>query len=149
MEIVIKEIKASELDLLENLAIEIQSEGFNFVQRTIFEWENGINNFKKKGEILFGIFTSDLCIGLGGLNVDPFIVNPHVGRVRHVYISQKYRRNGLGSLLLKKIINNSTKHFKLLRLYADNQIASSFYKSLGFKQSIGIKVTHTLKLQKK
>lgn len=145
MEIVIKKINASDLDLLENLAIEAQSEGYNFVNRTINEWKSGLNDFTKKGETLFGIFISDLCIGFGGLNVDPYIDNPLIGRVRHVYISQKYRRKGLGTLLMKKIICISAKHFKLLRLYTDNSKASSFYKTLGFKESIGVKVTHTLK----
>jgi N-acetylglutamate synthase-like GNAT family acetyltransferase len=145
MELVIKQIKASDLDLLENLAIEAQSEGFNFVQRTIDEWKSGLNDFTKKGEILFGIFISDLCIGLGGLNLDPYIDDPRIGRVRHVFVSPKYRRKGLGTKLLKKIIYNSAKHFEILRLYTDNPIASSFYNSLGFKQTDGIKVTHILK----
>jgi GNAT superfamily N-acetyltransferase len=145
MNILIKQIKASNLDLLENLVTEAQSEGFGFVKRTIFEWKSGLNDFSKKGEILFGIFLSDLCIGLGGLNVDPYIDNPRIGRVRHVYISRKYRRKGLGSLLLNKIIYKSADHFELLRLYTDNPIASAFYESLGFKQSFGVKVTHIFK----
>ena len=105
-----------------------------------------MNDFSKYGEILFGIFISDMCIGIGGLNIDPFVNNSKIGRIRHVYISQKYRRKGYASLLMRKIIKFAAKHFKLLRLYTENPIASSFYKSLGFIQSNSIKVTHVLQL---
>ena len=141
----IKKIKDSSIGLLEILANEANSEGYRFVQRTIDEWRNCINTFSKKGEILFGIFISDLCVGIGGLNVDPFINNPNIGRVRHVYISQKYRRKGLATLLLRKIIQIAVKHFELLRLYTENPNASSFYESLGFIESKAEKETHILK----
>jgi len=55
----IKQIKDSSIDLLELLANEANSEDYRFVQRTIDEWRNCINDFSKKGEILFGIFISD------------------------------------------------------------------------------------------
>ncbi len=141
----IRKIKDSSIGLLEILANEANSEGYRFVQRTIDEWRNYINKFSKKGEILFGIFISDLCVGIGGLNVDPFINDPNIGRIRHVYISQKYRRKGLATLLLRKIIQIAAMHFELLRLYTENPNASSFYESLGFIESKAEKKTHILK----
>jgi len=145
MKIEIKKIIHSNLCLLKNLAVEAQSEGYNFVQRAVDEYKSGMNDFSKKGEILFGIFISNLCIGIGGLNVDPYIKDPSVGRIRHVYISQNHRRKGFATLLLKKIIRIAGKHFEILRLFTDIPNASSFYESLGFVQSNGIKVTHKLK----
>lgn len=141
----IKQIKDSSIDLFELLANEANSEGYRFVQRTIDEWKNGINDFSKKGEILFGIFVSDLCIGVGGLNVDPYIDDPNIGRIRHVFISLKYRRKSLATLLLRKIIQIGAKHFELLRLYTENPNASSFYESLGFIESKAEKETHIFK----
>ena len=104
-----------------------------------------MNDFSKEGEILLGIFISNLCIGIGGLNVDPYIEDPIIGRIRHVYISQKHRRKGLATLLLKKIIRMAAKDFKILHLYTNIPNASSLYESLGFVPSSGIKVTHILK----
>ena len=141
----INQITESNLDFINPLAIEAQSEGYGFVQRTIDEWKSGINNFSKKGEILFGIFTSNSCIGIGGLNVDPYINDPSIGRIRHIFISQKYRRKGLATLLLNRIIHLASDHFKLLRLYANNPSASLFYESNGFTESKAEKVTHILK----
>jgi len=141
----IKKIKDSSIGLLEILANEANSEGYRFVQRTIDEWKNDINIFSKKGEILFGIFISDLCIGIDGLNVDPYIDDPNIGRIRHVFISLKYRRKSLATLLLRKIIQIGAKHFELLHLYTENPNASSFYESLVFIESKAEKETHILK----
>jgi GNAT superfamily N-acetyltransferase len=146
MELEIKKIKSSDLSFLRDLAVEAQSEGYNFVQRAIDEWKCNINDFSKKGEVLFGIFISNLCIGIGGLNVDSYIENPSVGRIRHVYISQKHRRKGFATLLLRKIITSARNHFEILRIYTANPSTSPFYESLGFVESKGVKVTHILKM---
>jgi len=145
MKIEIKQIKDLNIGLLENLAIEAHIEGYNFVQRAIDEWKSGLNDFSKKGEILFGIFMSNLCIGIGGLNIDPYIENLSIGRIRRVYISQEHRRRGFATLLLRRIIDIAWNHFELLRLYTDIPNASSLYESLGFIPSNGFKVSHILK----
>jgi len=145
MKIEIKQITDLNIGLLEKLAVEAHIEGHKFVQRAIDEWKSGLNNFSKKGEILFGIFISKICEGIGGLNIDPFIENPSIGRIRHVYISQDHRRKGFATLLLRKIIHIASKHFELLRLYTGIPNASSFYESLGFIPSKGFKMLHILK----
>ncbi|KAA3604059.1 MAG: GNAT family N-acetyltransferase [Calditrichaeota bacterium] len=136
------QITTQNLHTLKPLAEEAELEGHNFVQRTILEWKSGKNDFSKKGEILFGIFDSDLCIGIGGLNIDPYVNDEKLGRVRHLYISKKYRRMGLATRLLEKIISFAQNHFTRLRLYTDNPSAALFYESLGFVKSNGIKETH-------
>jgi GNAT superfamily N-acetyltransferase len=148
MKVEIKQITDSSFGLLKNLAIEAYSEGYSFVRRAIDDWKSGINDFSKEGEILLGIFLSNSCIGIGGLNIDPYIEDPGIGRVRHVYISQKHRRKGFATVLLRRIINMAVENFEMLRLYTDIPNAGSFYESLGFIQSSGIKVTHILKILK-
>jgi GNAT superfamily N-acetyltransferase len=149
MDIEIKQINVSLIRSLELLAVEAQFEGFNFVRRTIDEWKSGMNCFSKKGEILFGIFTSNLCIGIGGLNIDPYIDDPSIGRIRHLYISQEHPRKGLATLLLKKIIKTAATYFETVRLFTNNPEASLFYESMGFDHSNSIKETHILKDLKK
>jgi GNAT superfamily N-acetyltransferase len=141
----IKQITERNLDFINPLAIEAQSEGYGFVQRTIDEWNSGINTFSKRGEILFGIFILNSCMGIGGLNVDPYIDDPSIGRIRHLYISRSYRRKGLATQLLNKIILLASKHFNLLRLYTENPSASLFYESIGFTEYRAKKVTHILR----
>ena len=149
MDVEIRQIDVSLIDLLEKLTVEAQLEGFNFVRRTIDEWKGGTNDFSKKGEILFGIFISNLCIGIGGLNVDPYIDDPCIGRIRHLYISQEHRRKGLATLLLQKIIKTATLNFEKIRLYTNNPEATSFYESMGYNHSNGVKESHILKGLKK
>ena len=129
MKFKINQITEFNLDFINPLANEAQFEGYGFVQRTIDEWKSGINTFSKDGEILFGIFISNSCIGIGGLNVDPYIDDPSIGR----------------TLLLNKIIRLASEHFKLLRLYTENPAASSFYESIGFLGINADKVTHVLR----
>ncbi len=136
------QVTTQNLHSLKPLAKKAELEGHNFVQRTILEWESGKNDFSKKGEILFGIFDSDLCVGIGGLNIDPYVNDSSLGRVRHLYISKNYRRMGLATQLIEKIIEVAQKHFTRLRLYTDNPSAALFYESLGFVKSNGIKETH-------
>jgi GNAT superfamily N-acetyltransferase len=143
MEFEIKQISKFNLGSLESLAKEAQSEGYGFVQKTIDEWKNGINDFSKQGETLFGIFLSNLCIGIGGLNVDPYIDDPRTGRIRHMYISQKHRNKGFAKLLMKKIMKIAINHFKKIRLLTTNPMAASLYESLGFaKTTSGVNVSH-------
>lgn len=145
MKFEIIQINDTNLESINFLAIEAQAEDYSFVQRTIDEWKSGINTFSKRGEILFGIFVSNSCIGIGGLNVDPYINDPSIGRIRHVFISKKYRDKGLATRLLNRIICLASEHFKLLRLYTENPIAASFYESIGFREIKAEKATHVLR----
>ena len=45
--------------------------GYNFLQRTIDDWYNGVNKFDKPGEKLWGLFIGKDLIGVGGLNKIP------------------------------------------------------------------------------
>ncbi|MFC0273687.1 GNAT family N-acetyltransferase [Metabacillus herbersteinensis] len=64
---------------------------------------------------------------MGGLNIDPFSNEPNIGRLRRFYVSREYRRNGLGSLLLKKIIYEAKNYFKVLVLQTDTEQADTSY----------------------
>jgi ribosomal protein S18 acetylase RimI-like enzyme len=149
MEFEIKQISEINLGSLEPLAIEAQSEGYGFVQKTINEWKGDINKFSKNGEVLFGFYINDLCIGIGGLNIDPYINDPRTGRIRHVYISQKHRRKGYAKLLLRKIMRIAKNHFDTIRLLTKNPAAAFLYESFGFsKTNKGINVSHILSVDR-
>jgi len=136
----VKEINDNNIDSLNELVEESMKENINFVKRTVNEWKSGKNNFSKKGEKLWGLFLQNKCIAIGGLNIDPYIENNEgsIGRVRHVYVAQKYRGFDLSRVIMKLIMEEAKKNFKILRLSTQNPIAASLYESLGFKKEVDI-----------
>ncbi len=149
MEFNIKTINKENLDLLAGLADEAKNEGFNLVQKTIDEWVNGANRFSKVGEILWGVFYNGQCVGLGGLNIDPYAGDSKVGRVRHLYVSKEFRNRRIAAGLLERIIERSKDFFTVLRVSTHkpgtaNPEADKFYEFMGFAKADGEKQTHIL-----
>ncbi len=115
-------------------------EGFGMITRMRKDWESGTNRFDREGEILLGSFRADVLIGIGGLNRDPYINDPRIGRLRHLYVMKNERRHGIGRSLVEGILRYATGHFDSVRLWTER--AASFYDCLGFDRVSGPKVTH-------
>ncbi|WBX82318.1 GNAT family N-acetyltransferase [Virgibacillus salarius] len=101
--------------------------------REVTDYKNGNNTFTNFGEGLFGVFDEGgILIAIGGLNNDPFSNEQSIGRLRRFYVSKSYRRNGIGSLLLKKIILEAKQYYQILVLHTDTEQGDKFYVSFGF-----------------
>ncbi len=144
MTYILKKINTERIVFIEDLARESELEGFRFVRRTLLEWNSAKNNFSKKGESFYGVFYEDECIAIGGLNIDPYVDDPDLGRVRHLYVSKKHRRNGVAKLLLTEIIKAAKGNFKQVRLYTPSEVASQLYESFGFSKSSKEHESHIL-----
>ncbi len=134
---------------LNRLVIQSKEEGFRFVERLVNEYENGTNTFNQRGEGLFGVANEEgLLIAIGGLNKDPFSDEKFVGRLRRFYVSKEYRRNGVGSFLVKRIVAEAKKHYKILVLHTDTEQADTFYTTIGFsKGNLYPNSTHVINLK--
>jgi GNAT superfamily N-acetyltransferase len=122
-------------DDLNTLMQESKEEGFRFVDRLMNDYKNGTNNFMKPGEALYGIFNNEnMLVAVGGINIDPFSTEDNIGRLRRFYVNKGNRREGIGSLLLQKIINDARNNFKVLVLKTDTEQADKFYTSFGFSK---------------
>ena len=73
-------------------------------------------------------------VAIGGLNKDPFSNGQYIGRLRRFYVDKEYRRSGIGSLLVKKIINEAKRFYKILVLHTDTDQADHFYKGESLSQ---------------
>jgi GNAT superfamily N-acetyltransferase len=127
---------------------ESKKDGFRFLERLMNDYNNGTNTFNKPGEILYGVFTTNggLTV-IAGLNIDPYSGKQKIGRVRRFYVSKEYRRNGIGKMLLEKIMSFAKDFYAILVLHTDTKQADDFYTSLGFlKESIFPNTTHYKKL---
>lgn len=123
---------------------ESKDEGFRFIERLVNDYKNGINTFHHPGESLYGVFNKDgVLVAVGGLNINPFSTEENFGRLRRFYVSRDYRRNGLGSLLLERIIFEAKHHFNVIVLHTDTEQADHFYQAFGFiKEARFPKTTH-------
>jgi GNAT superfamily N-acetyltransferase len=145
----IVEITDSNISFLQPLADEALADGDKFIQKTIDEWKSGANTFSKGGENFWAIIIGNEYIACGGLNQDPYTEDKAVGRVRHVYVLKKYRRQGYSKILLNLIIEQAKKHFSSLRLSTYNPVAALMYQSLGFEKVNEHKETHIIRDLKK
>lgn len=130
------------------LVEESRLEGFWMLVRLADGWEGGRNRFSRRGETLLAAWSDKGLAGVCGLNVDPYAELRREGRVRHLYVRQDQRRTGVGTLLLKAIIDKARLHFPVLNVRAPDG-ASAFYEALGFKPVQGDEfVTHRMTLKK-
>ena len=99
------------------------------------------------GEALYAAYAGDQMVGVGGLNVDPYIDDSGAGRVRHLYVLADWRGRGVGRGLMQQIVDEARGHFSMLTLRTFNPDAARFYVAIGFEAVSDVEsVTHRLVL---
>jgi GNAT superfamily N-acetyltransferase len=134
---------------LEFLALveESRLEGYWMLVRLLDGWRDGRNRFRRRGEMLVAAWQDGALAGAAGLNVDPYVEGRREGRVRHLYVAAAHRRQGVGRLLVRAVIDRARLHFPALNVRAP-EAAFPFYEALGFKRVEGEEFhTHRLKLR--
>ena len=94
------------------------------------------NEFEKKGTQVFGILTENLIVGICVLQV---VLDE--AQINFFVVNQKYRKRGIGTLLMKYLIKRCRKqniNKLLLEVSSKNIIAENFYKSFDF-YTVGIR----------
>ena len=122
------------------------SEGYDFVELTLTEWLNGTNRFDRPGEVFFLARVGDVTIGMCGLNADPFVRDPKIGRIRHLYVLPDYRRTGVGRRLVEACLTHAKSSFDRVRLRTFDPPAREFYAVLGFQETEEGSATHSMTL---
>ncbi|MEN0582060.1 GNAT family N-acetyltransferase [Phytobacter palmae] len=124
------------------------AEGLNMLRRLEENWLSGQNRFDRPGEKLLGAYADGLIVGVCGLNIDPFTQETGTGRLRHLYVDMRWRRNRVGSGLLSEILRDADLWFDFINTNAPSS-AFTFYERAGFVALSGMdKVTHHLCLRK-
>jgi len=118
------------LDGVDPLVVEAERQGFAFMRRFVEEWASGANRFDGPGECVLGAFSAGQLLGVAGLNRDPYVDVEGVGRLRHLYVLASARRLGVGTLLVRRILQEARSSFHVVRLRTTT--ASAFYLRLGF-----------------
>ena len=124
------------------LVAESEQAGLRLVRRLVDEWADGSNRFERPGEALFGAWVDGRLVGVCGLNVDPYVRDDRVGRVRHLYVLAASRRLGVGRVLVERVVETAHGRFDTLRLSTNNPAAARLYEALGFRPAGGSHCTH-------
>jgi GNAT superfamily N-acetyltransferase len=134
---------------MDRLQSEAREEGYSFIQTLVEEWVTGSNRFDAPGEVLCGYLDQGVLVAVGGLNCDPFAGRADVGRIRRVYVRQAWRNKGIGRALMTTLVDEARKHFRCVRLRAENSGAARLYESMGFAPIASPHATHLLFLDQK
>ena len=102
--IAIERIASLPIDRLSALVTEADATGFHALSRLLSEWQSGVNRFDQRGEALFIATDDRRVVGVCGLNRDPYLSDPTVGRIRHLYVALDHRRKGIGTQLIRAVM---------------------------------------------
>lgn len=133
---------------IEQMQAEARSEGYRFLETLVLEWESGENRFDREGEVLCACLDGGSVVAIGGLNCDPFLGDPGVGRIRRVYVRGAWRNRGIGGLLMDELLTRARQSFRCVRLRADNPHAMRLYERKGFVAQASDSATHILEFIK-
>lgn len=128
------------------LLAESEAQGFRLLRRLVDDYESGSNCFDRAGECLIGAFHEGALVGIGGLNIDPFLNDPKVGRIRRVYVLSAFRGQGAGRALMAALLAHARGKFRMLRLRTREAPARRLYESLGFQYLGEGETSHELEL---
>ncbi|WP_077596132.1 GNAT family N-acetyltransferase [Oceanobacillus kimchii] len=76
---IIERVTSLEQYKLDLLIEDSLSEDYKFIKRLVDEYTLGINKFDNNGEALYVAKINDEVIGIGGLNIDPYLNLSDVG----------------------------------------------------------------------
>ena len=126
---------------------ESRAQGFRLLDTLADEYASGVNRFAKPGEALFGVYAGATLVAIGGLNRDPYGQDAAQGRVRHVYVLDAWRRQGVGKRLMQAIVDGAAARSRLLTLRTFSADADRFYRAVGFRPASELEqATHCLVL---
>lgn len=128
----LKSMKLTAPTDLEPLLRSSLDEGYTFLQRMWDEYQSGLSRFDDSGAALIGVYDTHQLIAIGGIHRDPYLNQPEIGRIQHVYVLPAYRRAGIGQRLVAALIAQARAQFTVLTLRTLTSHGDAFYRSLGF-----------------
>jgi GNAT superfamily N-acetyltransferase len=155
--ITVQRIESLDEDLLAPLVKQSAAEGYRHLERLVDDWKSGTNRFDRENEALFVATCADAAsdervvdpskpnrvgtprsrsevawVGIVGVNVDPYLDDPAIGRVRRLYVDPAFRRAGVGRKLVERVIDHARGRFRRLVLRTTPE-AKAFYEEIGFE----------------
>ena len=138
----LRPLTSADLDGLETLIALSEAEGFHFLKRITREFGADPAYFDSDRSLVLGACDGARLVAVGGLTPDPYIDDPTVGRIRHVYVASAYRRGGIGRRLITALEGRARKVYVYLRLRTDTASGAAFYVDLAYRPVVAATATH-------
>lgn len=144
MAVVVEVHRGSDWPDLGALVADGEADGQRLVAVAREEWLRGANRFDREKEAFLIARDAGVPIGICGLNVDPYLGDDSVARLRHLYVLTSQRRRGIGGRLVRVCVDTARSGFRRIRLRTFDPVASAFYESVGFTPVSEDDATHAI-----
>lgn len=128
----------------DDLVAEASGEGVRNMALLADGWRSGAR-FQDDGEALFAAFLAGTLAGVGGLSVETGAAEP-ARRLRRLYVSPRFRRQGVATALASALIHEGLDSVSLLTVNAAaSPAAGPFWEAQGFVADTSGPWTHVLR----
>ena len=125
------------------LRAEARAEGYRFVERLANDWISLTARFDRDGEALLAVRVNGVLAGIGGLTIDPVVLDAL--RMRRFYVRLAYRRSGIGRKMATALLEPARSAGGLVTVNAA-PASTAFWESLGFAADARDGHTHVYQL---
>ena len=125
----------------DDLREEAHTEGYRMLDRLAADWQAGMVRFDRPGERLLAAEGNGVLAAIGGLTLDPVMVEAL--RMRRFYVRRQFRRSGIGRCLAADLLDPPAKAGRLVTVNAAAR-SSPFWEALGFVREEQSGHTHVL-----
>jgi GNAT superfamily N-acetyltransferase len=126
----------------ESLRAEASAEGYRFVERLAADWAAGAIRFDRTGEALLVTHVGKELAAVGGLTIDPAMLEAL--RMRRFYVRKRFRRCGIGRRLALALLEQAAVAARPVTVNAGSG-SEPFWTALGFIPDPRDGHTHVLK----
>jgi GNAT superfamily N-acetyltransferase len=138
----LRPLTLADLGGLEALIVASEAEGFRFMRRIPGLVAADPGYLESARTVVLGVFDGARLVAVGGLTPDPYLDDPTVGRVRHVYVAVDHRRAGIGRRIIEALERRAASSYTTLRLRTESAQAAAFYESLAYRPVTATDATH-------
>ena len=135
--VIIREARENDADAIEKIVNSVASEKYYIVpERSREDRDQAIKEIKKRKGLILVAEVNGRLVGMAHLVPGKFEKNKHVGFLG-ICILKEFRGKGIGTMMMKHIIEWAEKHKELeklsLSVFSTNKVAINLYRKFGFE----------------
>jgi GNAT superfamily N-acetyltransferase len=100
----------------DTIRAEARAEGYRFLDRLAKDWASGAMRFDRPGEALLTAYSAGVLAAIGGITIDPIVVDAL--RMRRFYVRPAFRRTGIGREIALALLEGALQRVRVVTLNA-------------------------------